>query len=150
MEDKSHLTATSRKLLPLPTRRLLERGMIVGRTLDYGCGRCHELNNRFFYAEGYDPHHKPELPTGQYETIICNFVLNVLPTQLERGTTIHKILDLLSPTGTAYFAVRNDIKRLNGLTKRGTWQSYVVPPGELIHSCPTYRLYRLTKDPSML
>ena len=126
------------------------RDMIVGRTLDYGCGRCHELNNHFFQAEGYDPHYRPELPVGQYETILCNFVLNVLPTNLERGTVIHKILDLLTPTGTAYIAVRNDIKKLNGITKRGTWQGYVVSPGTLIHSCPSYRLYQLTKTSSLL
>ena len=148
--DKSHLTATSRRNLPLPTRWLLGRGLLGGRTLDYGCGRCHELNNRFFQTDGYDPHYRPELPTGQYETILCNFVLNTIDSNFNRAIIIQKILDLLSPTGTAYISVRNDVKKLNGLTKLGTWQGYVVPPGKLIHSCTSYRLYRLTKSSSLL
>lgn len=124
--------------------------MIGGRTLDYGCGKCHELNNLFFQAEGYDPHYRAELPTGQYETILCNFVLNTIESNFDRAIIIQKILDLLSPTGTAYISVRNDIKKLNGLTKRGTWQGYVIPPGKLIHSCPSYRLYQLTKTSPLL
>lgn len=120
--------------------------MIGGRTLDYGCGKCHDINNLFFKSEGYDPHYRPELPAGQYETILCNFVLNTIESNFNRAIIIQKILDLLSPAGTAYISVRNDVKKLIGLTKLGTWQGYIIPPGKLIHSCPSYRLYRLTKN----
>lgn len=136
-----------RRGLPAPTKWLLRRGLVVGRTLDYGCGKCHELNNRFFVADGYDPFYRPHgLERSHYDTIICNFVLNVIPNESAQNEVIGIIKSHLFHKGNAYISVRNDIKKLRGYTKRGTWQGNVIVPGELLHSTNSYRLYRLTRD----
>ena len=125
---------------------------MVGATLDYGCGRCHDLNNKHFPSDGYDPHYRPDgIRLQVYDTILCNFVLNTLPSKLQRWFVVVKVQYLLSPGGLAYFSVRNDKKQLKGWTSKGTWQGFVnVPGGELIHKASSYRLYRLTKDDETL
>jgi SAM-dependent methyltransferase len=145
MNDKSAKTAMSRKVLPTPTRYLLKNGMLKGDILDYGCGKCHDLNNQHFTSEGYDPHHRPVEPAGKYDTIICNFVLNTIDCKFRRALVVQSILDLLVDGGVAYISVRNDVAKLRGRTTRGTWQGYVIPPGNLIHQTVSYRMYALTK-----
>jgi ATP adenylyltransferase len=109
MTDKSHKTAISRKTLPLPTRWLLGRGLLKGVILDYGCGKCFELNNLFFVSDGYDPHYRKDgIEHSSYDTIICNFVLNVIESPAARQGVIDDIQYLLAPGGVAYISVRND------------------------------------------
>jgi hypothetical protein len=136
----------SRKTLPAPTRWLLARGFIQGRTLDYGCGKCHDINNLFFKADGVDPYYRMVEIGTQYDTILCHFVLNVIEEEPERWSVLQTIRNLLAPTGIAYISVRNDLQKLNGCTSRGTWQGNVKVPGLLIKTTPSYRLYRLTKN----
>jgi hypothetical protein len=132
MTDKSHKTAISRKTLPLPTRWLLSRGLLKGAILDYGCGKCFKLNNLFFVSDGYDPHYRLSgIRHESYDTILCNFVLNVIESQEMRNTVVEHIQSLLAHDGIAYITVRNDTHKLNGCTKRGTWQGLVTPPGHL-------------------
>jgi len=146
MENKSHLTAIRRNKLPNPTQWLLDKFLIRGRTLDYGCGRCHEINNQFFSADGFDPHYRPNgINYSSYDTIICNYVLNVLPTEQERKEVCEHILGLLSSNGVAYITVRNDRIKLKGPTKRKTWQGLIVPPkGNIFASKSHWIMYHLT------
>jgi ATP adenylyltransferase len=144
MTDKSHKTAISRKTLPLPTRWLLGRGLLKGVILDYGCGKCFELNNLFFVSDGYDPHYRKDgIEHSSYDTIICNFVLNVIESPAARQGVIDDIQYLLAPGGIAYISVRNDKEKLNGCTKRGTWQGLVEPPGHLIVCKPGWLMHVL-------
>lgn len=108
--NQAFRTAIARKTLPRPTSLLLEKGLIQGKVLDYGCGKCHEINNSFFEAEGYDPHFRPDFPQHKYDTIICNYVLNVVEG-IERTYVVENIRNLLRPGGNAYITVRRDISK---------------------------------------
>ena len=97
---------------------------IQGRALDYGCGKGQcadklEMNK-------FDPHFMPEEPTGKFDTITNNYVLNVIESKEERNKVLNKIKSLLTESGTAYISVRNDKKNLNGKTLRGTWQGHII------------------------
>ena len=112
----SHLTVKERTKPSLPTKVLLERNLIVGRVLDFGCGLGTDLEflkNKNIDVTGFDPYYKPEVPTGKFDTIICNYVLNVLLPE-EQSHVLMAISELLKKGGKAYFAVRRDIER-NGM-----------------------------------
>jgi|TARA_Y100000310_G_scaffold85340_1_gene82188 hypothetical protein len=78
-------------------------------------------------ASGYDPHWLPNEPEGAYDTIICTYVLNVVPIDQEQGI-IDRIQGLLAPGGQAFFTVRRDLEGNNPtvsvITPRGI-QRYV-------------------------
>jgi 2-polyprenyl-3-methyl-5-hydroxy-6-metoxy-1,4-benzoquinol methylase len=125
--ENSHLTAIARKKLSLPTRYLLKFNLLEGKILDFGCGKGFDtdfLASEGFNITGYDPYFRPEAPTGQFDTIICNYVLNVI-SEKEQGEVLDYINHLLSKGGFAYISVRRDIKK-EGYTKRGTFQRNVV------------------------
>lgn len=141
--SKAHLTAIARKSLSQPTKYLIKQGLIVGKTLDYGCGKgydCDELG-----CDGYDPYHRPGKIKGKYDTIYCNFVLNVIADPLERDAVIASILKLLKAKGTAYISVRNDRRALNGYTSRGTWQGLIQLPLPVVKSTTGWTMYKLIK-----
>jgi 2-polyprenyl-3-methyl-5-hydroxy-6-metoxy-1,4-benzoquinol methylase len=126
VENKSHLTAITRKKLSQPTRYLLDNNLLDGRILDFGCGKGFDtdfLTEKGFDITGYDPYFRPEKPTGQFNTIICNYVLNVL-SENEANKVIDEIKSLLVHGGFAYITVRRDINK-EGHTKRGTFQRIV-------------------------
>jgi hypothetical protein len=80
----AHKTAITRKKLSKPARYLKDNELLRGRVLDYGCGRGGDTER--IGCEGYDPHFRPEQPVGKFDTIMCNFVLNVIesPKAIER------------------------------------------------------------------
>ena len=109
----SHLTAKERNAPSLPIRMLYDRKLLQGRVLDYGCGYGQDgrfLRSKGFDAYDYDPHHAPNTPTGNFDTIVCFYVLNVLFPD-EQTEVLMNVSRLLKPTGRAYFAVRRDIAR---------------------------------------
>ena len=76
-----YLTAIKRTDLSVPTRYLLQHNLLKGKILDYGCGFGYdtdELKNRGFDIQGYDYYYRPDYPEDKFDTIICNYVLNVL------------------------------------------------------------------------
>jgi SAM-dependent methyltransferase len=152
-ETKPHLTAISRKTLPVPTRWLIDNLLLAGDVLDYGCGRCAELNNRIFEKDvlvrsitNYDPHFAPTLPfKKRFDRIICNYVLCVVPASEE-----HKILkdiqDLLGANGMAFITVRNDVPRQGyGVSSKKTFQRNVVLNLPMIKKTRYFRMYALTR-----
>ncbi len=140
-ENHSGRTAIHRTKLSVPMAHLLQSGLIKGEALDYGCGKGFDCD--FLGMDGYDRYHRPTMVTHQYDTIICNYVLNVIPTREERQCITAHIISLLKPGGLAYISVRND-KLTEGWTSRGTWQGKVsVPHGTLVRSTPGYRMYRV-------
>jgi hypothetical protein len=114
-------TAMTRSKPSLPMRELEEQGLLQGRMLDYGAGKGFDADR--LGMEKYDPTFWPEAPEGSFDTITCNYVLNVVPPESEDEILGH-IEELLAPGGTAYIAVRRDVKR-DGLTGSGTYQRRV-------------------------
>lgn len=146
----SFLTAISRKSLPSPTKWLFKNKYLFSdKILDYGCGKCHEINNKYFPCDGYDPYYRPDgIIVGlSYKTIICNFVLNTIPFYQERKDLVRKMQNILHPYGCIYISVRNDIKKLNGWTSRSTWQGNIKPERhmELFAITPHWKMYRVLK-----
>lgn len=109
----SHLTVKQREYASFPTRHLYENGYLQGRILDFGCGLGKDvefLRQKKLEVEGYDPYYAKEFPEGKFDTIICNYVLNVLMPEEQAGVLM-EISELLKPTGRAYFTVRRDIPK---------------------------------------
>jgi diadenosine tetraphosphate (Ap4A) HIT family hydrolase len=124
----SHLTAIDRIYLSSPGRYLLERNLLQGKILDFGCGLGKDveiLKAKGLDIVGYDPYYAPDYPDRQFDTIICLYVLNVLMPE-EQANVLMEIAHLLKPGGKAYYAVRRDLK------KEGFRQHY-------IHQQPTYQ-----------
>ena len=63
------------------------------------------------------------MPSGKFATILCNYVLNVLPPE-EESSVLDDIRSKLTPGGVAYIAVRRDLKA-EGTTSKGTYQRNV-------------------------
>lgn len=126
----SHLTAKERDRPSLPVRILLERDLLTGEILDFGCGFGRDvqfLRSKGFSTHGYDPYYFPELPKQKFDTIICFYVLNVLFPQ-QQNEVLMEVAQRLKPTGRAYFAVRRDIHRDGYRTHQ-------------VHGKPTYQCY---------
>lgn len=121
---KPHLTAIARRKPSAPMQALDAKGLLVGRKLDYGCGRG--LDAETYDMDAYDPHYRPIDPEGPYDTITCNYVLNVIPDPVEREAVVESIRRLLGPGGRAYITVRDDKSSLNGDTTRATWQGLIT------------------------
>jgi len=126
MQNKSHLTAITRKNLSQPTKYLKKHNLLEGRILDFGCGKGFDtdyLASEGYDIIGYDPYFRPEKPEDKFDTIVCNYVLNVLDEKEEKKV-LGEIKSLLVHCGFAYITVRRDIKK-DGWTKRGTFQRNV-------------------------
>lgn len=141
--NKSHLTAISRNKMSGPMRRLVADGLVKGRAMDFGCGRGFDADA--LGIDSYDPHYNPTLPVGDFHTITCNFVLNVIETIEGKRAVLAKIDRRLSSDGYAYIAVRNDKKSLKGFTSKGTWQDRTVLSLPVVAKTSGFTIYRMAK-----
>ena len=130
----SYLTVKERNAPSFPTRELLRRGLIKGRVLDFGCGLGLDgkfLRDKGFEVADYDPYYAPDYPSGQFATILCIYVLNVLLPE-EQSHVLMAVSELLSRDGRAFFAVRRDIKhngfRTHAQAKVKVYQCNVILP----------------------
>jgi SAM-dependent methyltransferase len=124
----SDKTAIKRNKQSTPLRKLLHADLIRGRVLDYGSGFGFDANS--ICAEAYDPSHGPaNFPEGQFDTILCTYVLNVLPDARACGKVLKSINKLLKVKGLAFVTVRRDIQRAR-LGFKG-WQRPVYLRGEV-------------------
>lgn len=139
----SYKTATSRvdRRPSLPMQRLAEDGLLNGRMLDYGCGKG--IDAEFYGMESFDPHFQPDMPPGKFETITCNYVLNVIECPMSRYNVLLSIRFRLTTNGLAYITVRNDKTQLNGVTSIGTWQGHIELDLSMQHRCMGYVTYIL-------
>ena len=134
IKNNPHLTAKERTSISFPTRWLKQNNLLKGEILDFGCGfgfDADELQKEGYSIVGYDNFYRPEYPTKRFDTIICNYVLNVLEPK-EQAEVLMEVSELLKPTGTAYFTVRRDLKsegfRIHYVHKQPTYQCNVVLP----------------------
>jgi hypothetical protein len=158
VRHKSHLTAIARKTLPVPTRWLLKNIPFLTQSfptpdvLDYGCGKCHDINNDHFRCDGYDPYWRPKKPPlgKRYDLIICNYVLCTLPAD-ERLQVLRDIQHYLYRDATAYISVRNDKPKQGwGVSSRGTYQGRVRNlPLPLLKENSVFRMFTLTKNTNL-
>jgi 2-polyprenyl-3-methyl-5-hydroxy-6-metoxy-1,4-benzoquinol methylase len=73
--------------------------MFKGRILDYGCGfgfDTEDLKQKGFDIIGYDNYYRPSFPEGKFDTIICNYVLNVLEPYAQ-AEVLMNVSNLLAP-----------------------------------------------------
>ena len=94
-----YLTAIRQTTLSAPTRYLLQHGMLKGRILDFGCGfgfDADELKCQGYDIIGYDYYYRPEYPDGKFDTILCNYVLDVLEPQWAKDAMCQMAENLLS------------------------------------------------------
>lgn len=132
--NNPHLTAIERTSVSFPTRWLKRHNLLYGEILDFGCGFGYDtdqLKKEGFEIVGYDNYYRPNYPEKLFDTIVCNYVLNVLEPN-EQAEVLMSISELLRPTGKAYFAVRRDLKtegfRTHYVHKQPTYQSNVILP----------------------
>ena len=146
MTTNFHKTARARSKPSAPARWLYDNlGFDLDEdTLDYGCGRGTDA--RYFGIRGWDINGRGHEPLDRYDkfdTILCSYVLNVIPSENERMQVITHIKNHLTPEGNAYLTVRNDKKNLNGWTKSGTYQTFVDLPLPIVHKTSGYIIYKL-------
>ncbi len=123
-ENQSHLTARARTALSAPGADLLERGLLAGRILDYGCGRGDLRKFLNGDIEQWDPHFHPKKPKGKFDVVCCIYVLNVLSLP-EMLKAIEAAREYVRVGGSLYIAVRRDATAL-GRSDRGTEQCEVT------------------------
>lgn len=143
----SHLTAKERETLSFPAKIILNKKLLKGEVLDFGCGFGKDvevLNKKGINITGYDKHYFPDYPQKRFDTIICFYVLNVLMTE-EQANVLMEISQLLKPGGYAYFAVRRDIKqegfRVHKVHQKPTYQCNVVLNYKSIFSNENCEIY---------
>ena len=147
MQDQSYRTAIARRALSAPMAVLKDMGLLTGRVLDYGCGRG--LDKLYLGPDAggamdlYDPHYFPDEPTGTYDTITCQYVLNTI-SEIEAVEVVRNIYELLSPGGKAYITVRRDEKD-EYTTSRGTYNRYVVLDLIRVHKNRNFEIYLFPK-----
>jgi len=144
MTTTFHKTATKRNKPSAPAKWIYKNiGFDPDDTLDYGCGRGDDVE--YFGMRGWDINgdHEPLKTYDSFGTILCSYVLNVIPSNEDRKKVISHIKNHLTPEGTAYLTVRNDRKNLNGWTRIGTYQTFVDLPLPIVHKTSGYIIYRL-------
>ena len=106
-----HRTAITRRKPSKPMAILESFGQFVNyhTKLDYGCGKGFDADH--FGMVKYDPYFFPDKPTQLFDTITCNYVLNVIPDQAERVQVLRDIQSLLADNSSlAFISVRRDLK----------------------------------------
>jgi len=109
----AHLTVKKRIYPSFPSKKLYHQALLKGKILDFGCGLGVDvdfLRKKGYDTTAYDPYYFPNYPKEQFDTIICNYVLNVLLPE-EQAAVLMAVSELLKPTGKAYFTVRRDIRQ---------------------------------------
>ena len=136
----NQFSAIKRNKPSSPAKWLHENRLLVGRTLDFGCGRGMDATT--YDLEAYDPYWRSNMPTGKFDTIICIYVLNVVTIQ-QGGSIIEQIKEKLKPGGKAYFAVSRNLKRTKG--GRDCIQRRVTLSFPSVREVGSYQIYKWTK-----
>lgn len=144
----THLTVKERQYPSFPTKYLFAQKLIQGKVLDFGAGLGKDvefLKAKDFEVKAYAPYYSPEYPQERFDTILCNYVLNVLLPE-EQSAVLMCIAELLKPTGKAYFTVRRDITqngfRYNPKREVSVYQCNVTLPYKSIYKTEHCEIYQ--------
>jgi len=135
--------------MSVPAERLMTAHLIKGKVLDFGCGKGRDvadLKTQGIDVVGYDPNfnNKPELLKERYDTIICNYVLNVLPLE-DEAVVIEQIKSALKDDGIAYVTVRRDLTE-DSVKRTGALQRRVILNLPVVRHTSSYKIFKLTKE----
>lgn len=139
----SKQTAISRNKPSAPMKYLSDNNLLKGKMLDYGCGKGFDADH--FVMSKYDPNWHPDKNSlnQKYDTVTCNYVLNVIECPVERAEVLNKIKSLLAEGGTGYVTVRADVKK-DGKTTKG-YQANVELDLPKVKSTAGYRIYKIER-----
>lgn len=123
---RAERTAIARKGPSTPTLAYekIFRQRRVGTILDYGCGKGADvkwLTSMGYMAFGYDPHFAPKLLSGEFDAVMVNYVLCVIPDADQREALIDAAWD--SSKGLLCVAVRPK-GTVDREAKRAKWKKY--------------------------
>ena len=143
VDKASYMSAITRKTISAPAKWLKAEGLVLGTTLDYGCGKGSDAE--VLGADKYDSYYFPhEKLRKQYRTILCTYVINTIENDKSKLAAIRDVQSMLTKTGVSYVTVRRDIK-IDGPTAKGTYQETVKLNLESIHKTAGYEVYKLVK-----
>lgn len=134
--------AVRRAEVSTTARVLVERRLIQGRVLDYGCGFGFDADH--FGWESFDPYYRPKPPVGPFDTIVCNHVAHML-TRASRTALFESIDALLAPAGVAFIAVTRSIPTIGKASLRKRIQNYVELSLPSVYRDEQIEIYRLNK-----
>ena len=122
---------------------LMERKLISGRVLDFGCG--HGVDAATYGWDAFDPYYRPVPPTPPYDTVVCISVLNAL-SRNNRAKVVTQIRELLTDDGRAYLAVPRDLPIKGKLGMNHSFQNYVVLTLPSIYRDEHLEIYELRRS----
>ena len=122
---------------------LTSQGLAKPRVLDFGCGFGFDADH--YGWEAFDPYYRQVPFEGDYQTIVCNHVLNML-TRTSRLQTIERIQNLLSESGVAYLIVPRNIPERGKLALRKRIQNYVRLELPVAYQDKQLVIYSMTRD----
>jgi len=95
-------------------------------------------------CDGYDPHWLPTKPKGKFQTILCTYVVNVLPKK-EILPLLQSMRAHLKKGGSMLVSVRRDLPE-EGREGRGCVQypHKLDKYGESIKKTKNWEMYRIT------
>jgi len=143
VSELSWQTAISRTRLSAPSAYLLDRGLLKGRILDFGCGKGDLAKFLEGDIEEYDPYYAPKRPRGKFDVVVCNYILNVLPRP-DRTKALADARSFLRKGGVLYVTVRRDLEK-EAASTLGVRQFHVeLPPGRsLVHRRGRFQIYAI-------
>jgi len=120
-------TAISRSKVSAPTKWAEENGHLGKRVYDWGCGKGKDsdwMTKKDHTVFPHDPFHFPgndpkTMNFSKINTIICNYVLNVIEIPEEREALLRQIRD--TGVDTIIISVRSDVE--TNAQKAG-WERY--------------------------
>ena len=134
--------ATHRSQPSLGAKTLVDRGLIVGKTLDFGCG--FGFDAQWYGWDSYDPYYQPKEPQAQYDTIVCINVLNAI-SRVWREYAIRHMQKLLKDEGCAYISVARNIPKEGKVCDFKRFQYHVVLTLPSVYQSHRLEIYALGK-----
>lgn len=135
--------AVRRGTVSITAKLLVDRGLVRGRVLDYGCGFGFDADH--FGWEAFDPYYRQTLPAGEFDTIICNHVAKML-TRESRTLLYEKLRQCVAPTGMVYLSVSRKIPKIGKAGIRQRIQNYVVLTLPSIYVDTELEIYSMNKS----
>ncbi|MFW5962343.1 MAG: methyltransferase domain-containing protein [bacterium] len=131
IEINREKTAIARTKASAPTRWALKEELLTDNIIDWGCGKGADskyLKEKGFNVISYDPFYTPSLKLdninfNKINTVLLNYVLNVVDNPFERVNILKTIKKECSP-GTKLIVSVRSYKEIQKQMKKSKWTSY--------------------------